>query len=103
MEKVRPSGSERELLRRYELPDGPVYIGRGCGGCRNTGYRGRTGLFELFAADERLEEMIVCGTREAELKSYLESRGMSSIIADGLKKALKGITTISEVERFVDR
>jgi type II secretory ATPase GspE/PulE/Tfp pilus assembly ATPase PilB-like protein len=82
-------------------PAGPLYRGRGCKACHQTGYRGRVGLFELFTADEQVEEMIVAGRREAEIASYLESRGMRPILIDGLAKARQGVTTLMEVERSV--
>ena len=59
------------------------------------------GLFELFVADGKIEEMIVSGKRDAEIKSYLNSLGMEPLIMDGLKKVLQGVTTISEIERAV--
>ena len=99
--KVKPSKNEKELLSRYKLPAGPLFKGEGCKLCRNTGYRGRIGLFEMFMTDNEVEKMIAEGRREAEIRSYLSSNGMKPIIFDGLNKALQGITTISEVERAV--
>jgi len=99
--KVKPSKKEKELLSRYKLPAGPLSMGEGCKLCRNTGYRGRIGLFEIFMTDNEVEGMIAEGSREAEIRSYLSSNGMKPIIIDGLNKALQGITTISEIERAV--
>jgi len=99
--KVKPSKKEKELLSRYKLPAGPLSRGEGCKLCRNTGYRGRIGLFEIFMTDNEVERMIAEGSREAEIRSYLSSNGMKPIIIDGLNKALQGITTISEIERAV--
>ncbi len=100
-DEVRPSAAERDLLARHGLPPGPLFRGRGCRACHGMGYRGRVGLFELFLSDERVEEMIVAGRREAEIAELLRSRGMRPMILDGLEKALRGSTTLAEVERSI--
>ncbi len=101
-EKVNPKKREQEILAKYELPMGPLFRGRGCKSCSGTGFRGRDGIFELFSIDEEVEEMIVKDKRESEIRTYLLTRGMKPLIINGLKKALEGITTISEVERVVE-
>lgn len=100
-QKKKPSRAEKELLVRNNLSSATVFKGSGCKVCQNTGYHGRVGLFELFVADGKIEEMIVSGKRDAEIKSYLNSLGMEPLIIDGLKKVLQGVTTISEIERAV--
>ncbi len=102
-EKVKPSRMEKELLARHNLPSEILFRGKGCKACQNTGYHGRTGLFELFVSDDKLEDMIVGGKRETEIESYLNSTGMEPLIIDGLTKALQGVTTLGEVERAAVR
>ncbi|MCK5568159.1 MAG: general secretion pathway protein GspE, partial [Spirochaetes bacterium] len=90
------------ILKTHGLPpDSPLFKGKGCNSCNNTGYRGRTCIFELFTADDQLEEMISSNRRESEIREYLSSRELKTLIFDGLKKAVNGITTISEVERAI--
>jgi type II secretory ATPase GspE/PulE/Tfp pilus assembly ATPase PilB-like protein len=96
-----PNERERALLERYKLRTGPLYRGEGCKSCNNIGYRGRTGLFELFTADGKIEEMIIHGAKQSEIMDYVQSRGMKTLTEQGLTKALSGITTISEVERVI--
>jgi type II secretory ATPase GspE/PulE/Tfp pilus assembly ATPase PilB-like protein len=97
-----PSKHEAEILKTHGLPqDSPLFKGKGCNSCNNSGYRGRTCIFELFAADDQLEEMISSNIRESKIREYLSSRELKTLIFDGLKKAVNGITTISEVERAI--
>ncbi len=97
-----PSKHEAEILKTHGLPpDSPLSKGKGCNSCNSTGYRGRTCIFELFTADDQLEEMISSNRRESEIREYLSSRELKTLIFDGLKKAVNGITTISEVERAI--
>lgn len=99
--KVKPQAAEKKLLERFQLPAGGLFKGKGCKACHNSGYRGRIGLFELFAGDERIEEMIADRVRETEIRRYLEGRGMKPLLLDGLEKAVAGVTTIAEIERAV--
>jgi len=102
IEKKPPSKVESEILSNHGFsPESPLYFGKGCSLCNNTGYRERVGIFELFKTDEELEEMIIRHRRESELRKFLLSNGMRTLIIDGLQKAVDGVTTISEVERAV--
>jgi type II secretory ATPase GspE/PulE/Tfp pilus assembly ATPase PilB-like protein len=99
--EVEPNKRERALLERYNLQNGRLYRGTGCRSCSGLGYRGRTGLFELFINDGKIEEMIVRNAKHAEIMHYVQSRGMKTLAEQGLAKALSGVTTISEVERVI--
>jgi type II secretory ATPase GspE/PulE/Tfp pilus assembly ATPase PilB-like protein len=75
--------------------------GAGCAQCRNTGYRGRTGIFELFHFDEALKHAL---TREADrgrLGELAAAQGMRTLREDAWVKVQAGITTIEEVLRVV--
>jgi type II secretory ATPase GspE/PulE/Tfp pilus assembly ATPase PilB-like protein len=98
----KPKKREQEILARYGLSSESLFYGKGCKRCNGTGYRGRTGIFELFIPDEELEEMIVKGKRESEIQAWLLSKGMRPITKDGLCKAVSGITTVEEVERVME-
>ena len=78
--------------------DGAFYQGRGCEQCRNTGYRGRVGIFELLALTPELKEMILHKQSNAELKSCAQ-RGMMTMHQDALQKASAGVTTLEEILR----
>ncbi len=99
--EMEPNKRERDLFTQYGITPGPLYFGEGCKACNSTGYRGRTGIFELFINSEEIEEMIVKNTNETQVRSYITSKGMKPLIIKGLEKALHGITTIQEVERVI--
>jgi general secretion pathway protein E len=76
-----------------------LYQGRGCEKCLQTGYLGRTGIFELLLVDDRIRQMIV-GRQEAHLiKQAAVDKGMATLRQDGLRLALAGRTTLPEVYR----
>jgi len=75
-----------------------LYAPVGCSECNELGYRGRTGIYELFPVDEKLRSMIHDGAGEAELERY--ARKISpSIRRDGLRRVLDGETSLEEVLR----
>ena len=77
-----------------------LYRGKGCKNCKGSGYRGRTGIFELFLANERIKQLI-SEKAPAQLirETAKETIGMVSLREDGLNKVLEGITTLEEVDR----
>jgi type IV pilus assembly protein PilB len=76
--------------------------GRGCFNCMDTGYKGRTGLYEILMVNERIQEMIIAGNssvdiiREAQLNF-----GLKTLKDDAADKVLNGITTIEEATKAV--
>ena len=76
-----------------------LYQGAGCDECLQTGYLGRTGIFELLLVDDHIRNMIV-GRQEAHLiKQAAVEKGMTTLRLDGLRRALEGTTTLQEVYR----
>jgi type IV pilus assembly protein PilB len=75
-----------------------LYKGAGCEECRNTGYRGRVGIFELLSLTPELKEMILQKRSNAELKMCAQ-RGMVTMHQDALQKAAAGMTTLEEILR----
>jgi type IV pilus assembly protein PilB len=75
--------------------------GKGCSECRTTGYRGRTGIFELMEIDYRLRELIARPVTTDELRAAAIESGMTTMLADGVEKAMEGVTTIEEVMRVM--
>jgi type II secretory ATPase GspE/PulE/Tfp pilus assembly ATPase PilB-like protein len=73
--------------------------GKGCPACRNTGYLGRTGLFEILVLNGKIGELIAKKTSAAIMKTAAIEQGMHTLRQDGLEKAQAGITTIEEVIR----
>jgi general secretion pathway protein E len=73
--------------------------GRGCSRCRNTGYWGRIGIYEVFPASEAIRMMIHTGKGDVELKAQALKEGMKPLKYDGLQKVLRHITSLDEVMR----
>ena len=83
--------------------DGTITLhrGRGCSHCRETGYAGRTGIFEMFEVDETVRSLINANSADSLIRHAAIEAGMRSIGEDGLKKVLAGSTTLEEVTRVV--
>lgn len=82
-------------------PEVKFYRGRGCERCRQTGFKGRMGIFELMRVTEEIAEMIVRRAPLAELKEAARASGMHTLQEDGFRKCLDGMTTVEEVRRVV--
>jgi len=80
-------------------PGEKLFRGRGCRDCRNTGYRGRFGIFELFTVDDEMRDMIVCRKSASELQDRAVAKGFRLMREDGWDKALQGLTTVDEIVR----
>jgi type IV pilus assembly protein PilB len=78
--------------------EGRFYRGAGCDECRDTGYRGRIGIFELLAITPELRELILQRRSSAELRN-LAQKSMLTMHQDALQKAAEGITTMEEILR----
>jgi type IV pilus assembly protein PilB len=76
-----------------------VKKGKGCGVCNNSGYKGRTGLYEVMEVDDELRELILVGASALELKKKAIERGMITLRRSGLIKAMNGIVSLEEVAR----
>ena len=73
--------------------------GTGCKACSYTGYRGRTGIFEIFVMGDKLRMMITNRAGSTELKEEAVKEGMVTLMKDGMRKVKAGMTTPSEVLR----
>jgi type II secretory ATPase GspE/PulE/Tfp pilus assembly ATPase PilB-like protein len=73
--------------------------GKGCGSCYDSGYKGRTAIYELLEMDEGLQALILSNPTTDALRRYTRERGFKTLKKDGYRKVLQGITTIEEVAR----
>lgn len=88
---------EEELgERRHEF-----YYGAGCNFCANTGYLGRTGVFEVVVLSEELRRLLLGGASSSELKAHAVNEGMITMRRDGMLKVQEDVTTPHEVIRAV--
>ena len=94
-----------ELLQLLKVPaelvGAKVYKGKGCSRCNETGYQGRTGLFEFFVMNDDFRHIISTDYKEAELVKMARLGGMSTLIEDGISKVVMGETTLDEIVRVV--
>jgi general secretion pathway protein E len=101
-EPVKPTLNElRELGLGEKESDfkGEVFVGKGCEKCFQTGYRGRTGIYEMMVINEEIQNLIYKRESAGTIKRYALDTGLKTLRMDGARKALAGITTISEVLR----
>jgi len=96
--------------RRDELPDDfpweelrragrPLYRARGCRDCRQTGYRGRIGLFELLASSDTIRQLAHDRVTAWDLRNRAVREGMRTLRQDGWAKTIAGVTSVDEVLR----
>lgn len=77
------------------------FHGQGCERCFHTGYSGRIGVFEVMQVNERLRELIATGQPESEIKKEALKQGMNTLRSSGVKKILRGETTVEETLRVI--
>jgi type IV pilus assembly protein PilB len=87
-----------------EMAAGATFMhGRGCKNCQNSGYRGRQGIFELMIISNKIRELIFQNVGTQELRKMAIAQGMSTLYNDGIRKVLKGVTTLEEVYRVAKK
>jgi general secretion pathway protein E len=92
---------DQKMIDNYELVHEGIdaYHGAGCDECRNTGYRGRTGIFELMTVDSQIRQLILDKASADVIRNRAVANGMQVLKECGLDKVRQGITTIEEVLR----
>jgi type II secretory ATPase GspE/PulE/Tfp pilus assembly ATPase PilB-like protein len=86
-------------LQKLGLPDRKYQRGRGCEYCARTGFRGRTGIYEVLDINSDVRRMVLAGKQSTEIRQAAEERGMTSLRGDARLKVLDGVTTVDEVIR----
>ncbi len=93
-----PSATELALLENLETP-AILYRPKGCSVCSNSGYRGRTGIYELLTVDDGLRHLIHDHVAEQDLRQYALHHGMRGLRQDGLRLVTMGVTSLEELLR----
>jgi len=101
-ERYHPDPQAAALLAHQPVGNITLERGRGCAACRDTGYRGRTGLFELLLITDELKQAIARLEPLAQLRSLARGDGMTTLREDGWRKVQAGITTVEEVLRVTE-
>jgi type II secretory ATPase GspE/PulE/Tfp pilus assembly ATPase PilB-like protein len=100
-----PYEPTKGVMKKWGLEgrkDVALYRGKGCDFCKGTGFRGRTGLYELMICDDEIREMILTNASQVVLRQKAREKGMKTLSDDGVVKALQGITTLEEVARVCE-
>jgi general secretion pathway protein E len=103
LRKICPACKRERELSADELEylgikrSGPVWYGEGCPECRGTGYKGRTGIFELLDVGDAVKGVITEHTDLAQLQDVARREGMVPLRAQAVRKMLEGISTYEEV------
>jgi len=82
-----------------EAQKATVYKHDGCSDCNNTGYKGRTGLFEVMEVSEGIKDLILARSNSKDIKKIARQQGMTTLRQSGLAKIKAGITSVEEVLR----
>ena len=98
-EEYKPSEEElmKLQLQPEDLGDRPLYRGRGCDFCNQSGYKGRMGLYEIMVMDDELRELVMQNASSQLLAAEARKRGMRTLRESGLLALYDGLTTVDEV------
>ena len=101
LECRKPLTADAAQLRAlgFAPTEGTIYTAQGCASCNRSGYRGRTGIYELLTVDDELRRLIHDRASEQALRSYAVSRGMRSLRDDGMRWVAQGVISLEEVVR----
>jgi len=101
MECRKPFAADAAQLQAlgFTPTDGTLYSALGCPACNHTGYRGRTGIYELLTVDDDLRRLVHDRTSEQTLREHAASSGMRSLRDDGMRLAAQGVISLEEVVR----
>lgn len=93
----------QEEMDRLFVWDGvsiiPFFRGEGCEACRGTGYRGRIAIHEMIQVDEQMRALVTSGAHIQEIYEAARRGGYQPLYHDGIKKAIRGLTSLDEVKR----
>ncbi|MDP6380359.1 MAG: GspE/PulE family protein, partial [Phycisphaerae bacterium] len=101
-EDYMPSDEVRQALAEQHIHIDKLYRGAGCDKCRNTGYSGRYGIYEMLFLDETLRDLVATNPSLEKLRRHARRAGMVSLREDGFDKVREGVTTIEEVLRVTE-
>ncbi len=99
---IEPIDELKEFLEMHGLPSDKITEGAGCEQCRNTGYAGRLGIYELLVVDDTLRDAIARNPNVSEFRRMCLERGMTTLREDGMSKVQQELTTVQEIRRVTE-
>ncbi|RPI58638.1 MAG: hypothetical protein EHM48_09935, partial [Planctomycetaceae bacterium] len=99
---VEPREAVRAYLKKFDAADTQLFHGAGCEKCRNTGYKGRLGIYELLLLNDDLRDIITRNPDLGEFRQAAQKLGMRTLREDGLQKIAAGMTTVDEIMRVTE-
>ena len=104
--RVREEPSERDLARiglaKAKKGEIAFFRGEGCPACGGTGYRGRTGIFEILPFHQQVRDLVMANGSENDIRQLAVAKGMTTLGQAALDKVKAGVTTLSELYRVVE-
>jgi Type II secretory pathway, ATPase PulE/Tfp pilus assembly pathway, ATPase PilB len=97
--RVEHEPSAAECAMVGQEAGGRMFAAAGCQNCNATGYRGRTGIYELFVLDDEARRMVHDRSSDQDLRTHALSKGMASLRQDGMRWVRAGVTSLEEVVR----
>jgi len=101
-EPYAPDPQAVALLAQHPVGKRTLLRGAGCPACRGTGFRGRTGIFELLTVSDEVKQAVARGMSAGDLRDLARGQGMVSLRQDGWTRVEAGITTVEEVLRVTE-
>jgi type IV pilus assembly protein PilB len=101
-EPLPASDDIKRALEKARMEVDQLYRGKGCEHCRNTGYSGRCGIYEMLVLDDAIRDLVAARPSVTELRRHCQEHGMVSLREDGLRKLRRGITTVEELLRATE-
>ena len=103
-----PLKSKKEVFEqlkdiKFDSKELELYEGKGCEECRFTGYRGRTGIYEILSITEPVRDLVLSRASSQQIKQKAISQGKRTLRQDGLQKVILGLTTYAEVVRVTQQ
>lgn len=90
---------KKDLGLKLDFSKVKFYKGKGCSACKFTGFRGRTGIYEVLILDDEIRDMILRRTSADQIREKALKSGMEMLFDDGMDKVIAGLTTVGEVLR----
>jgi len=100
--ETTPRESVAQYLAKHNTSVAQTYRGVGCEKCRNTGYSGRVGIYEMLEMNDDMRDRVTSAPSLMDLRRACHESGMKSLREDGLLKVAAGLTTVDEIARATE-